>query len=886
MTSHQAVESYTLSSYFKPSVWMLPLALAVFLILVSNINFLLFHTLAEFFAITIAVLAFVVAWQMYPFSQNNFLMYLGCGYLWIGVLDMAHNLSYQGLNLLPNTTIQTSTQFWIATRLLEALLLLTAPWFLTHRFNKIKALALFGVIASGVTYLILFTHDFPSTYVEGKGLTRFKIDTEYVIIILLALAIVYLRKKQHLIEKRIIDVMVASILFTMCAELAFTFYISIYGLSNLVGHIFKMFSFWLIYLAVVRTTLQEPFATMSKRATTYDAIPDATLVVDEKGIIRQANLEAGILSGSRVEDLIGKTSHSVFHPQDINSFACPICQAIFNDKALDSLELEVEKNGIFYDFSLSPISGTNNMHGMVEVVRDISTRKQAEEKFNELNVLKNSIVENLPNMLFVKDAKDLRYVEWNRAAEELTGLLKDEMLGHNDYDFWPKEQAAFFIDKDKEVIRENKLLDIPKESISTKNKGLRTLHTKKIPIYDEKHTPKYLLGISEDITEKLKTEDMLRHSQKMEAVGQMSGGIAHDFNNQLGVITGYLELLEEQITDDRYESWFSAIQSAAQRCIDLTRQLLIFSRAEKATISNININHVLTEMRNMIERTVTPEVMVNYFLSEDLWNTELNAGDLQDAILNLVINARDAMPGGGTLNISTANINLDKNIPVISSAELNPGKYIQIVISDTGSGMEPDMIEHIFEPFFTTKGTGKGTGLGLSMVYGFVNRYDGAIDVESVWQKGTTFKLYLPRTNNSSNALENGETKTDFMGGSESILIVDDEIELLSLAKHHLSDLGYKIFVAENPAEALAILEKEKSINLLFTDVVMPGGINGYQLAKEAQKTIAGLKILLTSGYVDKSGDMDEINNSGFKILNKPYRKEQLALEIRQLLDK
>ena len=886
MRNHQAVESHSIRSYFKPTVWILPLALALVLVLVSTVNFLLFHTLAEFFAITIAVLAFVVAWQMYPFSQNNFLMYLGCGYLWIGALDMAHNLSYKGLNLLPNATAETSTQFWIATRFLEALLLLTAPWFLTHRFNKNKVLVYFGLGSTGLIYLILFTHYFPTTFVEGKGLTPFKVNTEYVIILLLALAVVYLRKQRHLIDKRIVDVMVVSILLTMCAELAFTFYVSIYGLSNLVGHIFKMFSFWLVYLAVVRTTLQEPFTIMSKRATTYDAIPDATLVVDERGIIRQANREAGILSGTRVEDLIGRSSHSVFHQKNTNSFTCPICQAIMNGKELESLELEVDKNGVFYDFSLSPISGSDNMHGMVEVVRDISKRKQAEEKFNELNVLKNSIVEHLPNMLFVKDATEHRYVEWNRAAEELTGLLKEEMLGHSDYDFWPKEQAEFFIDKDKEVIRDNKLLDIPRELISTKNKGIRTIHTKKIPIYDEKHTPKYLLGISEDITEKLKTEDMLRHSQKMEAVGQMSGGIAHDFNNQLGVITGYLELLEEQIKDNKYDSWFNAIQSAAQRCIDLTRQLLIFSRAEKATLSNLNINHVLSEMRNMIERTVTPEVTVNYALSDDLWNTDLNSGDFQDAILNLVINARDAMPAGGTLSISTANILFKENVPVISSVELKPGEYIQIIISDTGSGMEQDVIEHIFEPFFTTKGVGKGTGLGLSMVYGFVNRYGGAIDVESAHQKGTTFKLYLPRTSNKESAFENNEVKTDFMGGSESILIVDDEAELLSLAKHLLSGLGYKIFVAENSAEALVILEQERSISLLFTDVVMPGGINGHQLAKAAQKIIPGLKVLLTSGYVDKSGDMDEINKSGFRLLNKPYRREDLALEIRQVLDK
>ena len=273
---------------------MLPIILATFLIVVSFYNFLLFHTLAEFFAITIAILMCVIAWNMYPFTRNDYLMYLGAGYFWIAILDLMHALNYKGMGIFADGGANTGVQIWIGTRYLEAVLLLSAPWFLKNTFNRVYAFSFFG----GCAILILLSVSlglFPDGFVEGKGLTPFKVYSEYLIILLLAASVYYLVKQKALLEYSILKVMVVSIVFTMGAELAFTFYVSVYSLSNLAGHILKLFSFWLIFLAVIRTTLKEPFLAMARSSSTYDAIPDATIVVDEYGDIRQVNNEASNL---------------------------------------------------------------------------------------------------------------------------------------------------------------------------------------------------------------------------------------------------------------------------------------------------------------------------------------------------------------------------------------------------------------------------------------------------------------------------------------------------------------------------------------------------------------------------------------------------------------
>jgi len=387
-------------------------------------------------------------------------------------------------------------------------------------------------------------------------------------------------------------------------------------------------------------------------------------------------------------------------------------------------------------------------------------------------------------------------------------------------------------------------------------------------------------------TERLKAEKALRRSQKMEAIGQLSGGIAHDFNNQLGIILGYLDFLKAYVADDEKPAkWVEISTNATLRCTDLTRQLLSFARTQIDKKLVVDINAKLRELETMFTRSLTPAIDIQYSLANDLWLTEIDPGEFQDAILNMVINARDAMPNGGKLLIETSNKKLDEEY-----ATFNPdacaGDYIQLVLSDTGSGMDRATQEHIFEPFYTTKEKDKGTGLGMSMVYGFVKRFDGFIQVYSEVGIGTTLRIYLPRAAATESIakhipLDDHELPT----GDETILVVDDEIDLLHLAGDYLASLGYKTYLAENASQALDILANHKDIDCLFSDVVMPGGINGYELAELSVKNNAELRVLLTSGFTSKTIARNGQLCFASQMLSKPYRKADLARYIRRTLD-
>ncbi|WP_198263551.1 c-type heme family protein [sulfur-oxidizing endosymbiont of Gigantopelta aegis] len=385
--------------------------------------------------------------------------------------------------------------------------------------------------------------------------------------------------------------------------------------------------------------------------------------------------------------------------------------------------------------------------------------------------------------------------------------------------------------------------------------------------------------------ERLNSEQALRRSQKMDAIGQLSGGIAHDFNNQLGIIIGYLDFLKEHVEgEEKPSKWVKTANNAALRCTDLTRQLLSFARTQSEDKTVVNLNALLTELQTMFTRSIMPSIEVEYSLTDKPWLTEIDAGEFQDVVLNLIINARDAMPNGGKLVIATSNECLDNDFVAMNEGA-QAGDYVQFVLSDTGCGMSKAVQERIFEPFYTTKAKGKGTGLGMAMVYGFAKRFGGFILVYSEVDVGTTFRLYLPRS--MADTVDETVTMTDESppSGNETILIVDDEIALLHLAEEFLSDLGYKTYVAEGASQAVEMLEQKTDIDCLFSDVIMPGGINGYELAQKAIKLNPKLKILLTSGFAAKAIDSNEEFSFSTQLLSKPYRKIELAKRIRQVLD-
>ena len=389
-----------------------------------------------------------------------------------------------------------------------------------------------------------------------------------------------------------------------------------------------------------------------------------------------------------------------------------------------------------------------------------------------------------------------------------------------------------------------------------------------------------------DITSHKETEESLRRVQKMDAVGQMAGGIAHDFNNILGIIVGNLSFLKRELVDNEKSlKRVETASKAAMRATDLTRQLLGFSRHQAQRVQPTDINLVIQAMESLISRSITPEVEVELSFSKDLWLTEIDSADLEDALLNLILNARDAMPGGGELTIETSNKVLDTEYAKKNSM-VNPGDYVELVINDTGTGIIKEIFEHIFEPFFTTKIRGKGTGLGLSMVFGFIQRSNGHIKVYSEPGIGTTVRCYLPRS--TGTIKDDKRSALDISippRGQETVLVVDDEEELLSLAQQYLVELGYTVLTATTGSQALEVLSHQPGIDLLFSDVVMPGNLNGYELAEQTCALYPAIKVLLTSGFTSKS--LYKNGQAHFKasLLNKPYNQYEIATRIRRVLD-
>jgi len=392
---------------------------------------------------------------------------------------------------------------------------------------------------------------------------------------------------------------------------------------------------------------------------------------------------------------------------------------------------------------------------------------------------------------------------------------------------------------------------------------------------------------AEDVTERRVLEQQLRQSQKMEAVGRLAGGIAHDFNNLLMVISGYTEFLLERLGDaPELRAPAQEIGSAAERASSLTRQLLAFSRKQMLAPKIVNLNDVLTENLKMLTRMIGEDVDLMMVPNPSLWSVRADAGQIEQVVMNLAVNARDAMPSGGKLTIETSNVTLGEDY-VRFHAPLQPGEYVMIAISDTGAGMDAETQSHIFEPFFTTKGT-KGTGLGLSTVYGIVKQSGGYIWVYSELGKGTTFKIYLPRVAAPSPqvapvvaVVETGTVEA----GKETILLVEDESNLRYLARQYLEKQGYRVIEAADGAVAMQIaVAHEGIIHLLLTDVIMPG-MNGRELAQRISEIRPNTKVLYMSGYTENVVGHNGMLDTGVRLLQKPFNLRDLKRLVREVLD-
>ncbi|WP_419899246.1 histidine kinase famiy protein [Roseomonas sp. USHLN139] len=486
--------------------------------------------------------------------------------------------------------------------------------------------------------------------------------------------------------------------------------------------------------------------------------------------------------------------------------------------------------------------------------------------------------------------KDNPIIFANQAFLALTGYASEELIGRNCRFLQGPETDRDTVEQVKQAIREEQ--EIATEILNYRKNGSSFWNALYIsPVHDGEGNLIYFFGSQLDVSRRRDAEDALRQAQKMEALGQLTGGIAHDFNNLLQVMSGYHELALAALrrgggAEVRALGHIEAAHQAAMRAGTLTQQLLAFARKQRLEGRALSLNETARSMLDLARRTLGGEAKVYAHLDETLWNCRADPSQLEVSILNLLINARDALQGRPSPSVTLETRNHEVAAEDAGNpAGLPPGRYACISVSDNGCGMSPEILARVLDPFFTTKEEGRGTGLGLSTVYGFAKQSGGTVRLYSEAGFGTTVRLYFPAAEGTGDRRATPHSRAIQRGGQEVILVVEDRPEIGDVAEAFLEDFGYRILRAESGRQALVMLEAHPEIDLLFSDLIMPGGMNGVVLAREARRRRPELKILLTTGYAEASVERIEAGGSEFEIINKPYGLQNLAKKVRLVLD-
>ena len=629
-----------------------------------------------------------------------------------------------------------------------------------------------------------------------------------------------------------------------------------------------------------------------------DAIVDyAIYMIDVDGTVRSWNSGAQRLKGYTPDEIIGKSFASFYSPEDRAEGLPQRALSIAAQTGRFSAEgWRVRKDGSRFWASVIVDAIRNEggeLIGFAKVTRDITERKQAHDDLLKSERRYRRLIEAVVDYAIFQLDPLGNVTTWNPGAERIKGYAPAEIIG--------RHFSAFYTPEDIDLGVPTRALSeaaehgrFEAEGWRLRKDGSRFWASVVIDrITDEAGEIVGFAKVTRDVTDRKRAEDELKRvqeqltaSQKLEAVGQLSGGIAHDFNNLLMIVLGNLETAERhsKLPGANLNRALANAKRGAQRAAALTSRLLAFSRRQALDPKPINVNNYITGLQEFLQRTLGERVEVQTVGSAGLWQIEADPNHLESAIVNLAINARDAMPTGGKLTLEAANISADEEYCRLNP-ELAPGQYIAICVTDSGGGMPADVLSHAFEPFFTTKEPGQGTGLGLSQVYGFVKQSGGHAKIYTEVGHGTTIKMYFPRFTGSARPEEVAQEELAESTLAETILVVEDDEDLRTYISDVLRDLNYRVLSARSAQAALTILlQADSKVNLLLTDVVMPG-INGRELGRRAQQIRPDLKILYMTGYsrnaVVHQGRLDE----GVNLLEKPISQAKLALRVREILD-
>ncbi len=851
-------------------------------------SYLLFHSIAEVFIIVVACGIFILAWNSRRFLDNNYLLFIGVAYLFIAILELIHTLGYAGMGIFKGYGADLPTQLWIAARYMESFSLFLAPLFFGRRLK----LNILFIVYSSVTCLIFLSvflwNIFPVCFVEGTGLTPFKKISEYVICIIYigSIALLYLKQKEF--ENDVYRLLIAAIIISMAAELAFTFYINVYGFSNLVGHYFKIISFFFVYKAIVETGLIKPHTLLYRRLkkseekyrlseTRYRELFDnissgvAIYEVRDNGndfIFKDLNKAGERLDGNQKESLIGKSIYEV--RSSIKEFGLlDVFRRVFKtgvSEHFPAKEYKDDRLQKWYENFVYRLPSEE----IVAVFDDITDRMQVEETLRE----SYTIINRSPAVVFL----------WKNAEGWPVQFVSDnikELLGYT-----AEELASGKISYTK-MLHPDDLERVAQEVVKNSEKGIENFVHKPYRIFtkdgetkwvddrtfirrNEKGDITHYQGIVLDITERKRLEEELLRAEKLESVGLLAGGIAHDFNNILTTILGNVSLGKMQMTPDGETfEMLSEAEKASIRAQTLTKQLLTFAKGGAPIKETASIKDILKESPSFVLRGSKSRCELS--IAEDLWPAEVDVGQISQAINNIVINANQAMPEGGTIRVEAENLTIDDG----HGLPLKPGRYIRISIKDQGVGIAEKHLANIFDPYFTTKHD--GSGLGLATAHSIIEKHEGHITVESLIGVGTTLHIYLP----ASDKMIPEKEEVQLIKGQGRILVMDDEASLRKMLGRMLKNLGYESKFAKDGAEAIemykAAKKSEKPYDAVIMDLTIPGGMGGKEAINKLLEIDPEVKAIVSSGYSDDPV-LANFREYGFKgMIPKPFEFQSLS---------
>ena len=623
----------------------------------------------------------------------------------------------------------------------------------------------------------------------------------------------------------------------------------------------------------------------------FDVSPIGIVLLVER-VFMKVNDYICSISGYTEEELLGQNTR-IFYSNDSE----------FN-RVGEEISPQMEKGGIGMTEShirrkdgliinvllcMSRLDATDIQKGVVVTIQDVTERKQAEEALKKNEAMLKSLLDATP--IGVSLLVDRVHVKVNNSLCRILGYSEGELLGQSIKIFYSSDNEYKKLDELYEQMERDGIA-IKESQIKRKDGASLDVILCLSPFDTNDKSAGVALTIL-DITgqkkmeaERTHLEELLLHSQKIESLGRLAGGIAHDFNNLLTAIMGNTEMVMRQLDPSgKPYSRLGVIKNAAEGAANLTKQLLAFSRKQIIEPKIIDLNDLIEHVHKMILTLIGENIKLSIVPCRDLSPIKADPGQIEQVIINLAVNARDAMPAGGNLTIETSGIYLDERYFQIHPDVL-PGNYVMMAITDTGSGMSKDVLNHIFEPFFTTKDLGRGTGLGLSTVYGIVKQNGGTIEIYSEISQGTVFKVYFPASSQLKIDSPEPEETSIMPAGMETILIAEDKSEVLEFCRDVLVQLGYKILTAMSGEEALSIAENYKeNIDLLMTDIVLPG-INGRITAEKLSALRPGIKILYNSGYTAEVIDKQGILEKGINFISKPFTSQKLSVKIREILDK